>query len=151
MGSSHIVLLAGLALLLIVASITDWRARTIPNWLNTAIALGALLWWWANGYALWPSVAMLVGQAAIVFAIFAAMFAIGAMGGGDVKMISALALWWPPAEFFHLISVMAIAGGILTLAMLIRHKIHKSEGRPEIPYGIAIAFAALFEISQTIS
>lgn len=151
MGSSHIVLLAGLALLLIVAGVTDWRARTIPNWLNTAIALGALLWWWANGYALWPSVALLVGQAVIVFAIFAAMFAIGAMGGGDVKMISALALWWPPAEFFHLISVMAIAGGILTLAMLIRHKISKAEGRPEIPYGIAIAFAALFEISQTIS
>ena len=94
---------------------------------------------------------MLVTQAVVVFAIFAAMFAIGAMGGGDVKMIAALALWWPLPAFFHLVTVMAIAGGLLTLAMLIRHRIHKSEGRPEIPYGIAIAFAALCEISQTIS
>jgi prepilin peptidase CpaA len=151
MGASHIILLSTLAVMVVIASVTDWRARTIPNWLNGAIAVGALLWWWANGYAPWPTIAMLVAQAAAVFGVFAAMFAIGAMGGGDVKMITALALWFQPPEFFHLISVMAIAGGVLTLAMLIRHKIHKYEGRPEIPYGIAIAFAALWEISQTIS
>jgi prepilin peptidase CpaA len=151
MGTSHIIILAALAVLVIVAAITDWRSRTIENWLNAAIAIGALLWWWANGYALWPSIAMLVAQAVVTFALFAGMFALGAMGGGDVKMITALALWFPPAEFFHLISVMAIAGGLLTLAMLIRHKLHKFEGHPEIPYGIAIALAALWEISQTIS
>jgi prepilin peptidase CpaA len=151
MGAPQIILLAGLAALMIVASVSDWRTRTIANWLNGAIALGAPLWWWASGYSLWPNVAVLVGQAAIVLAIFGALFAMGAMGGGDVKMIVALALWFPPIPFFRVISVMALAGGALTIAMLIRHKIHKSEGRPEIPYGIAIAFAALWEISQTIS
>lgn len=151
MGALHIILLAALSVLLIIAVVTDWRARTIANWLNAAIAFGAPLWWWANGFALWPDVTLLVAQAAIAFAVFAAMFALGAMGGGDVKMIAALALWFPPVQFFNLITIMAIAGGVLTVAMIIRHKIHKIEGRPEIPYGIAIAFAALWEISQTIS
>jgi prepilin peptidase CpaA len=151
MGDLHIMVLAGLAVLLIVASITDWRTRTIENWLNLSIAIGAPLWWWANGSPLWPDVAIIVAQAAIVFAIFAGLFALGAMGGGDVKMIGALALWFPPLQFLHLISVMAVAGGVLTVAMLIRHKIHNFEGRPEIPYGIAIAFAGLWEIYQTIS
>jgi prepilin peptidase CpaA len=151
MGDLHIMVLASLAVLLIVASITDWRTRTIENWLNLSIAIGAPLWWWANGSALWPDVAIIVAQAAIVFAIFAGLFALGAMGGGDVKMIGALALWFPPLQFLHLISVMAVTGGILTVAMLIRHKIHNFEGRPEIPYGIAIAFAGLWEIYQTIS
>lgn len=151
MGLSHIILLAALSALLLAAVVTDWRSRTIGNWLNGAIAIGAPLWWWANGFPLWPDITVLVAQAAIAFAVFAVMFAIGAMGGGDVKMIAALALWFPPTQFFHLIMVMAIAGGVLTVAMMIWHKIHKAEGRPEIPYGIAIAFAALWEISQTIS
>lgn len=151
MGPSHIILLGALVVLLIIASVTDWRTRTIHNWLNMTIAIGAPLWWWVNELALWPDIAVIIAQAVIAFGIFAAMFALGAMGGGDVKMIGALALWFPPLQFLHLISVMAIAGGVLTLVMLIRHKVQRFEGRPEIPYGIAIAFAALWEVSQTIS
>jgi prepilin peptidase CpaA len=151
MGASHIILLAALVVLLVSAAITDWRTRTIENWLNLAIAIGAPLWWWQNGLAIWPDVAMQAGQAALAFALFAGMFALGAMGGGDVKMIAALALWFPPLQFLHFIWIMAILGGLLTLVMLILHKIQKIEGRPEIPYGIAITFAALWELSQTIS
>jgi prepilin peptidase CpaA len=151
MGASHIILLAALAVLLVIASVTDWRTRTIDNWLNLTIAIGAPLWWWTNGFSLWPDIAIIIAQAVIAFGIFAAMFAFGAMGGGDVKMIGALALWFTPLQFFHLVTVMAIAGGVLTIVMLICHKIQKIEGRPEIPYGIAIAFAALWEVSQTIS
>jgi prepilin peptidase CpaA len=151
MGASHIILMGALAVLLVIAAITDWRSRTIENWLNLAIAIGAPLWWWQNGLAIWPDVAMQVGQAAIAFALFAGLFALGAMGGGDVKMIAALALWFPPFQFLHFMWIMAILGGLLTVAMLILHKIQRNEGRPEIPYGIAITFAALWELSQTIS
>ena len=34
-------------------------------------------------------------MAAAVFGLFAVAFALGAMGGGDVKLIAALALWLP--------------------------------------------------------
>src|SRR3712207_8926707 len=50
-------------------------------------------------------------------------FAVGMMGGGDVKMIAALALWLPPAAVLKLLVIMSIAGGVLTLALLIPHRI----------------------------
>ncbi|HEX4738851.1 MAG TPA: prepilin peptidase [Allosphingosinicella sp.] len=140
-----VVLLAcGLA----AAAAFDWRSRTIPNWLNAAFALGAIPYWWAIGLSLWPGVAIHVGIALIVFAIFAIAFALGAMGGGDVKMLGALALWLPPLAVLKLLVVMSIAGGLLTIALMIPHKLRKTAGQPEIPYGIAIAFAGMWLISE---
>jgi prepilin peptidase CpaA len=49
---------------------------------------------------------------------------------------------------FQLIVIMAIAGGVLTVAMLIPHRLLKSQENPEIPYGIAIAFAGLWLIGE---
>ncbi len=43
-------------------------------------------------------------------------FAIGAMGGGDVKLIAALGLWLVPPDFMRMIVWMSIGGGVLTLA-----------------------------------
>ena len=151
MGVVNIVLLAALAALLLVAAIGDWRTRTIENWLNGAIALGAPVSWWLHGYTLWPDVVLQVALAATVFAIFAGLFALGAMGGGDVKLIAALALWFPLVPFVQLLTVMAIAGGLLTIIMLVRQRMTRTPGRPEIPYGIAIALAGLWSISRTIS
>ena len=73
------------------------------------------------------------------------------MGGGDVKLIAALGLWFPPNNMINLLVIMSIFGGILTLAMLIHHRITRKSGRPEIPYGIAISAAGLWVIFQTIS
>jgi prepilin peptidase CpaA len=137
-----------LAAALLAACATDWRSRTIPNWLNAAIALGAIPFWWATGLSLWPDVALQVAVAAGVFALFAIAFHVGAMGGGDVKMVAALALWLPPSAVPELLMVMSIAGGLLTVAMLIPHRIAKAAGNPEIPYGIAIAFAGFWLIGQ---
>lgn len=43
------LLLAGLAIALVTAAVTDLRRREIDNWLNAAIALTAPLYWWASG------------------------------------------------------------------------------------------------------
>jgi prepilin peptidase CpaA len=133
---------------LLAAAIGDWRSRIIPNWLNGAIALLAIPFWWASGLALWPDVAMQLGLAALVLFLFNLIFAFGWMGGGDVKLLAALALWLPWQAMIVLLAIMAIAGGVLTLALLIPHRIAKSAGKPEIPYGIAIAFAALWLIGE---
>lgn len=137
------VLPALLGLLLLTAAWGDIRSRTIPNWLNAAIALLALPWWWATDLTPWPGIPIQIGIAAIVFLLFALFFALGAMGGGDVKMLTALAFWLPPIPLMNLLTVMAVAGGVLTLGMLVAHRIRHSPGKPEIPYGVAIAFAGL--------
>jgi prepilin peptidase CpaA len=137
-----------LAVALLTAAIGDWRTRTIPNWLNGAIALLAIPFWWASGLSLWPDVALQIGVAFAVLFVFFLAFQIGQMGGGDVKMLFALALWLPPMAVVQLIMIMAIAGGVLTIALLIPHRMLKSAGNPEIPYGIAIAFAGLWLIGE---
>ncbi len=137
-------LLAGLATLLLIAAITDWRSRLINNWLTGTIAITAPLYWWATGLGLWPDVAIQIGIAVAVFSVFAAFFALGAMGGGDVKLLGALALWLPLLAMLKLLLVMSILGGVLTLIMLVIHKWQRALGKPEIPYGIAISLAGLW-------
>jgi len=131
-------------LLLIVAAVGDLRSRTIPNWLTGAVALLAIGWWWANGWALWPDVALRIGIALIVFLLFAIAFAMGAMGGGDVKLIAALALWLPLAPLAQMLLIMALAGGALTLVMIARRRWLRAEGSSEVPYGVAIAAGGLW-------
>jgi prepilin peptidase CpaA len=143
-------LLAVLGLLLVAAGIEDARRRTISNWTNLAVALLAPLWWWTQGYALWPDVAAQVALAAVVLLVFAGVFAIGAMGGGDVKLIAALALWLPIMPLLGLLMVMSIAGGVVTLIMMAERRLHGRTGQLEIPYGVAIAFAGLLALREPI-
>lgn len=139
-------LLAALAIALLIAAVTDLRSRTIGNKLNAAIALGAPLFWWASGLSLWPDVALQLGVALLTFAVLAVLFALRAMGGGDVKLLAALALWIAPPLFAELVVVMAILGGILTLGFAMWHVARHRRDRLAIPYGVAIALAGLWVI-----
>ncbi|MDB5696529.1 MAG: peptidase [Sphingomonas bacterium] len=145
-----LVLLAMLGLLLLAAGIEDARQRTISNRTNLAVALLAPAWWWTQGYALWPGVGVQLMLAAVVFAVFAGMFALGAMGGGDVKLIAALALWLPITPLLGLLMVMSLAGGVVTLLMMAERRLHGKTGQLEIPYGVAIAFAGLLSLREPI-
>lgn len=139
-------LLGALTIALLFASFTDLKSRRIANWLNAAIALVAPAFWWASGLDLWPGVAQQFGVALATFAVCAGLFAVRMMGGGDVKLLTALALWVPPAAFLKLIVVMALAGGVLTLVFGAWHITRRRRDRIAIPYGVAIAFGALWVI-----
>jgi prepilin peptidase CpaA len=151
------LLLVALAITLVVAAIIDVRTFTISNRLNAAVALAAPLYWWSIGLPIWPDAAIQVGIAAIVFAALAVTFYIGMMGGGDVKLAAALALWFSPASTVKFLVIMSLAGGLLTLVILILHRlkpgtIKNSDGetgkKPEVPYGVAIAIGALWILAQ---
>ncbi len=139
-----------LALLLVSAGIEDARTRNIANWKNAAVALLAPAWWWANGYTLWPDVGAQLLLAVVVFALFVGAFALGQMGGGDVKLIGALALWLPLHPLLWMLAAMSIGGGALTLVMM-AERAWKKSGPIEVPYGVAIAIAALLCLPRTIS
>jgi prepilin peptidase CpaA len=147
-GGLSWILIALLVAALLLAAVGDWRTRIIPNRLNAAIALLAIPYWWSIGLPLWPGVAMQLALGATVFCLFAIAFRFGAMGGGDVKMAAAVALWLPAAGVIKLLVIMSIAGGVLTLAMLAAHRMAKASGQPEIPYGIAIAFGGIWLIGE---
>src|SRR3954462_3762805 len=104
-GGFATILVVLLACGLAAGAAFDWLSRTIPNWLNAAIAAGAIPFWWASGLHLWPDVALHVGVALGLFAIFALAFQLGMMGGGDVKMLAAVALWLGPPAGVPLLAV----------------------------------------------
>lgn len=146
----RVAMLCLLGVLLIVAAVTDLRSRIISNRLNLAVAALAPIWWVASGMAIWPDMAGQLLTAAIVFAIFAGLFSLGWMGGGDVKLLSALALWFPWQAVMSLIVLMAVLGGVVTIVTVVHHRMTRRLGQPEIPYGVAISLSALWLIWPTI-
>ena len=150
------LLLAVLAVLLVVAAVIDVRTFTISNGLNAAVALLAPVYWWSIGLPLWPDVPIQLAVAAGVFVALAATFYLGMMGGGDVKLAAAIALWFPPLATLKFLVVMSLAGGELTLIVLLVHKKRANpplgeDGKPmkpEVPYGVAIAAGALWILAQ---
>lgn len=141
-------LAAVLAVLLVIAAVTDIRSRIISNRLNIAVAALAPLFWMATGLSFWPDMVLQVALAAAVFAIFAALFALGMMGGGDVKLLAALALWLPLQPMMTLLVIMSVLGGAVTLITIVHHRVRRGIGRPEVPYGVAISLAGLWVVGE---
>ena len=141
------LLLVWLAAVLIVAAVIDVRTFTISNRLNLSVALGAPLYWLSIASP-WSGVAVQLAAGGIVFVLLAGAFYAGMMGGGDVKLASALALWFSPGGTVKFLVLMSLAGGVLTLVLVAWHRAKRREGRPEIPYGVAIAFGALAILTQ---
>ena len=144
------ILILVLGGLLVSAGIQDARTREIANWKTATVALMAPLWWYANGLDVWPDMALQIGVALAVFAVFLVAFHFGMMGGGDVKLIVALSLWLPFPAFLSMLMVMSIAGGVVTVVMMIERGIKNTAGRIEVPYGVAIAFAGLLALREPL-
>lgn len=151
------LLLAALAIALVYAAVVDVKTFTISNRLNAAIAVAAPLYWWSIGLPFWPDAAIQIAVAVVVFILLAVTFYIGMMGGGDVKLAAALALWFSPMSTVKFLVIMSIAGGLLTLVVMIAHK--KFPGwqvdedgqprvKPQVPYGVAIAIGGLWILAQ---
>jgi hypothetical protein len=92
------ILIVLLGIILVIAAVIDVRTFTISNWLNLCVALLAPVYWWSVSLPLWPDAPVQLAAAAIVFVILAGAFHFGMMGGGDVKLAAALALWFSPPE-----------------------------------------------------
>jgi prepilin peptidase CpaA len=143
-----LTLLGLLAATLVWIAVVDVRTYTISNGINLAIALLAPVYWLSAGVPLLPDAGFRVLAAIAVFLLFAIAFYLNAMGGGDVKLAGALALWFPPMATVKLVVLTSLAGGVLTLIVAVLHRIRKKEGRPEVPYGVAIAFGGLWLLAQ---
>lgn len=143
----HYGLLAGLAIALLIAAFTDMRSRKIYNWLTLTIALGAPLFWWSSGMSLWPDIALQIAVGFGAFAVFTAMFSLGWMGGGDVKLLTALALWIAPRLLPDFLLMMALIGGVLTIVVGGWHIARRRKDQIAVPYGFAIAASGLWVLA----
>jgi len=159
----QIACLALLALLLLAAGLQDLRTMHIANGFSLAIA-GLFVVWAGGGLAAGRlsllTLGLAVGGAVMVFALGAAAFAVGALGGGDVKLLAAVSLFAGPAGLVDFLAVTAIAGGLLGLAILAGAPIGqpavagplRARLRRGLPYGPAIAAGGLWvAASQAVS
>ena len=147
-GAFSQLLLVALAAILLFAAVVDFRTFTISNRLNLAVALLAPVYWVSVALSPWPGYAIQLATGGTVFVLMAGAFYAGLMGGGDVKLAAALSLWFSPSSVVKFLVLTSLAGGVLTLAILAWHRVKRREGRPEIPYGVAIAFGGLAILTQ---
>jgi prepilin peptidase CpaA len=155
LGPGGEVALAVYVFPLVLAAISDFRTLRIPNYLTVALAVVFPLAALASGQHVdWLS-HLEAGFA--VFAGGAVLFALGYMGGGDVKLLAATALWAGLGQVVPLLATVAIVGGGFALIMLmLRHhfvqtvllaSLHRipnfAQKQMPIPYGIPIAIAGL--------
>jgi prepilin peptidase CpaA len=149
--------LAAFAILLVVAGWQDLRTLRIANRLSLA-TVAAFVLWAAAGIALGrmsvAALAMAIACGLVVFAVTAAGFAGGILGGGDVKLLSAASLFAGPAHIVDLLVVTALVGGVIGLALLAGAPIGpaapatdgtvRARLRTGMPYGPAIAVGGLW-------
>lgn len=144
------------AYLVIRAAISDIRQRKISNKLNIGLTLcGALycLLVWLSGHSFSHAILYPLLTSVGLFAFGLVLFALGMMGGGDVKMIAALGLFIGPKLVLSFLFITAIAGGFVALVTLIHVKVRSRPNETEtevapqtssVPYGVAIAVASIW-------
>ncbi len=119
--------IAGLCVL-IFAALHDFAVRTVPNAYSVVLFLaGVAMRLCAGGMhgLQWGLIA-----SAIIFAFTVIFWRLGWMGGGDVKLLTAAAIFVPPALVPMLIAATALAGGVLALGFIIGRRV---TSRPSAP------------------
>lgn len=104
-----------LAFTAIAAGVWDLRSRRIPNWLTLgALVAGLVLQAARPG---WSGLASGLAGAGVALAICIPLFALRALGGGDVKLMAAAGVMTGASHFVTLFVVNAVAGGVAALAV----------------------------------
>lgn len=136
------------------AAASDIRTRIIPNRIPAAIVALFLPAALAGVMPSWPGH---LAVFAIAFAVCFALFAGKLMGGGDAKLIPAVALWVGPEGMPLFLIAMTLFGGLLALVLMVRARLRAPvegtaapENRPTLPYGVAIAAGGLAVLAEPI-
>jgi prepilin peptidase CpaA len=160
-------MLAQLLILFVVPAVLaasagwDLASFTIPNFLP--VTLIALFGVFAIAVGLTPTAVGAHALAALSgLAIGFALFAFGAVGGGDAKLFAAAALWLGFGDLLEYVLITSLIGGGLALVLigirqfpmpapLARQKwlMRLHDAKAGIPYGVALAAAALAILPHT--
>jgi prepilin peptidase CpaA len=104
--------------LLLVAAVIDVRQRRIPNWLTFGLILSGLARAAAFGIPGGPANALagLLAGAAVPLVLFI----LGALGGGDVKLLAGIGAWVGPRDAFLIFAIQCVIGMLLVLCQALR-------------------------------
>lgn len=159
----------GAVLVAFLGAITDVRRARIPNWLTYTALVVALV---SRGVLLhWPGLKSGALGILIAGGAFCVLFVLGAMGGGDMKLMAAVGAWVGSRHILTVMIAIALAGGVLALVSMIFNKNSiqtvrntvqlvgyrvssglqphpemnvQAPGSHRVPFGVAIALGTLF-------
>jgi prepilin peptidase CpaA len=111
---THLLWMVPLLAMLVWAAIEDLRVRKIRNWLTFSMLFSGL------AQSLLPGSHIGFGQSllgfAAGFAVPFVLFVLGAVGGGDVKLLAGVGAWVGAVASFKIFCVQAVVGMIIVLA-----------------------------------
>lgn len=152
---ANVVLCIGFPFLMAYAAASDLLTMRISNRVTGLVVAGFPLYAVASGMTL-EELGFHLAAGALTLVIGFAMFARGYVGGGDAKLAAGTALWLGLGALADYAVVASILGGVLTLGILylrtlplppvtlkLPFAVHLHDAKTGIPYGIALAAAAL--------
>jgi prepilin peptidase CpaA len=151
--------------------VTAWRdvvTRTIPNTIGLLLVATGVIARIVNGGP--SALALSAGTALLLFVLLLLAYSRGFIGGGDVKIMTALAVGLSPLDCYIFVIATAIAGGFLGICYLLLSRRLAGIGRRKrtsllgrvvaiefwrirrhrsLPYGVAIAAGGAFVLLHT--
>lgn len=158
---AQMIMLSVFPAALLIAAANDLYEFRIPNW----IAITLFVSYFAAGAGLAADIdvmfeGLLLAGAAL--AVGFTLFAFNIVGGGDAKLLAAIAPWIGLSALPHFLFNMAFAGAALAIALLLFRKtpalpiyaqapwlLRLHQKPKDIPYAVAIASGGLLSFSQT--
>jgi prepilin peptidase CpaA len=115
---THALLFNGwLAIVVLFAAVYDLTTRRIPNWLTVSgVVVGFAAHSWLSGWnGVWTSAAGM----GLALVVYVPLFAIRALGAGDVKLMAAVGAIAGPFPWFCIFVATCLVGGLLALIVVI--------------------------------
>lgn len=164
--SVAILLVAILPALLVSAALFDLTTYTIPNILPGAMLLlfaVFMLTLAVGGDAMsWNELVLHFYAGLIGLFLGMGMFALGWVGGGDAKLFAAVLFWLGWDALYDYIILACLLGGVFTLALVALRRVplpaplaqipwfaRLADRDAGVPYGVALAIAALHVLPDT--
>lgn len=125
------------------------RTRKVPNAIPIALAVFGLAYnVFAGG---WRSALSAVVAGVLVLIVGTLPFSLKAIGGGDIKLLSACAVVFGLLEVLPLAIYTALAGGVLAIIMIALRRFARLDEKVRVPYAVAIAGGVVWiALSETL-
>lgn len=132
---------------------TDIKERRIPN-IQPLVILGLFgllaLWQVGRGDSALTAIAWPLLAGMLVFGFCLVLYALNLMGGGDVKLMTVVALIAGPALSPSFVLFVTLAGGLVALGTLVHAYAQSASAAStlKVPYGVAIMAAGTWVCFQ---
>ncbi|EPY01133.1 peptidase A24A prepilin type IV [Magnetospirillum fulvum MGU-K5] len=163
MGEIGVLICSAIAVVAFAAAaLRDLTLRQIDNAIVVivAVAWGGTVAFGSGSGDVWDGVVPHLAVAAAAFAVMLCLYIFGGIGGGDVKLAAVVFLWAGPDLAVPTLTLVALTGFVLALAMLCLRPLraHADRGgalasvlvmldeRRGVPYGVALALGGIAAI-----